>query len=105
MSLKDLQDHGILLPQEEWGLHDLHTSVNKPRLVAAFIFGIVAVSLMYFGAGQTLTFIGMVMFIGFLGWITHISVKAVEVQAAQFAEEREAAHLEDAPLPGESSPE
>lgn len=102
MSLKDLQEHGILLPQEEWGVHDLHTSVNKPRLVASFLFGIIAVGLMYFGGGETLTFVGMVMFILFMGWITRISLKAVEVQAAQFAEEREGAHLEDEPLPGET---
>jgi steroid 5-alpha reductase family enzyme len=102
MSLKDLDEHGILLPEEEWGVHDLHTSVNKPELVTSMLFGLASVATMYFGGGETITFVGMVMFILFMGWITRLSVKAIKVQAAQFAEEREAAHLEDEPLPGES---
>ncbi|MFW5868486.1 MAG: hypothetical protein ACOCX2_11755 [Armatimonadota bacterium] len=105
MSLKDLQEHGILLPEEEWGVHDLHTSVNKPLLIVALLFGVAAVVMMYFGGGQTPTFVGMVMFIAFMGWITQISLKAIDVQAAQFAEERQEAHMEGEPLPGESAPQ
>ena len=89
MSLKDLQDHGILLPKEEWGVHDLHTSVNEVELVLCFLFGAASLGMMYFGAGEMITFVGMVLFIIFLGWITHVSVKAIEVQAAQFIEEHE----------------
>lgn len=108
MSLKDLQQAGVLLPQEEWGVHDLHTSVNKPMLVAALTVGLASVVVMYLGAGSTLTFIGGAIFIGFMAWITHISIKAVNVQAAQFAEEHEH-FLEEHPdaadrLPGESPP-
>ncbi|MFP4250521.1 MAG: hypothetical protein ACLFU7_12760, partial [Armatimonadota bacterium] len=40
-------------------------------------------------AGQALTFVGTVLFIIFLGWITRVSVKGIERQAAQFAEEHE----------------
>ena len=29
-----------MLPKEEWGVHDLHTSVNKPLLVAALAVGL-----------------------------------------------------------------
>ncbi|MFW6437861.1 MAG: hypothetical protein ACOCZ7_02500 [Armatimonadota bacterium] len=101
MSLKDLQDHGILLPQEEWGVHDLHTSVNKPLLIVSLLFGLAAVVMMYLGGGQAFTFVGMVMFIVFMGWITQISLKAIDVQAAQFAEERQEADMEGDPLPGE----
>ncbi|MGI5820088.1 MAG: hypothetical protein ACOX9R_18540 [Armatimonadota bacterium] len=89
MSLKDLQEHGILLPKAEWGVHDLHTSVNEMELIACLAFGAVTLGMMYFGAGQTLTFVGMVLFIAFLGWITRVSVKGIELQAAQFAEEHE----------------
>jgi hypothetical protein len=89
MSLKDLQEAGVLLPKEEWGVHDLHTSVNKPLLVAALAVGLGAVVMMYLGAGGTLTFVGTAVFVGFMVWITHISIKAVDVQAAQFAEEHE----------------
>ena len=88
MSLKDLHQAGVLLPRDEWGVHDLHTSVNKPRLAAALLVGLASVVAMYVGAGGTLTFIAGGLFIAFMAWITHISVKAVNVQAAQFAEER-----------------
>ncbi|MEA3400718.1 MAG: hypothetical protein U9R79_05665 [Armatimonadota bacterium] len=104
MSLKDLREAGVLLPQDEWGVHDLHTSVNKPMLIAALLFGLAAVVIMYVGGGRMLTFVGGLMFVVFMAWITHISVKAVNVQAAQFEEEREAAHLhEGEPLPGEEN--
>ncbi len=92
VSLRDLQQAGVLLPRDEWGVHDLHTSVNKPMLIAAFVLGIVAVAMMYLGGGNTITFIGGGLFIGFMAWITHISVRAVDVQAAQFAEEQRLAH-------------
>lgn len=109
MSLKDLQQTGVLLPQEEWGVHDLHTSVNKPMLVAALTVGLASVVAMYVGQGGTLTFVGGAVFIGFMAWITHISVKAVNVQAAQFAQEHEQ-FLDEHPdaedrLPGESPPD
>lgn len=108
MSLKDLQEAGVLLPPEEWGAHDLHTSVNKPQLVAALLLGLASVVMMYVGGGRTLTFIGGVVFIAFMAWITHISLKAVDVQAAQFAEEH-ARFLEEHPdaedrLPGQFPP-
>lgn len=108
MSLKDRQQAGVLLPQEEWGVHDLHTSVNKPMLVAALTVGLASVVAMYLGAGSTLTFVGGAVFIGFMAWIPHISIKAVNVQAAQFAQEHEQfldehPEAEDA-LPGESAP-
>ncbi|MGM0491592.1 MAG: hypothetical protein ACQER1_01500 [Armatimonadota bacterium] len=89
MSLKDLEEHGILLPKEEWGVHDLHTSVNEAELVACLLFGGVTLTLMYIGDGEALTFVGTVLFIIFLGWITHVSVKGIEMQAAQFAAEHE----------------
>lgn len=89
MSLKDLQDHGILLPKEEWGVHDLHTSVNETELILCVLFGFVTLAMMYLGGGEALTFVGTVLFIGFLGWITHVSIKGIEMQAAQFAEEHE----------------
>jgi len=103
MSLKNLQDAGVLLPKEEWGVHDLHTSVNKPRLLASLALGLASVIMMYLGNGSALTFVGAALFLAFMVWITHISIRAVHVQSAQFREEREAAHLEDAPLPGETT--
>ncbi len=95
MSLKDLQRTGVLLPKEEWGAHDLHTSVNKPMLVASLLLGLASVAMMYLGAGTAPTFVGGGLFLIFMGWITHISVTAVNAQAAHFAEERRALHHEE----------
>jgi len=94
VSLKDLQRTGVLLPKEEWGAHDLHSSVNKPMLVASLLLGLASVAMMYLGGGAALTFVGGGLFIIFMGWITHISVKAVGVQAAHFAQERQALYAE-----------
>ena len=102
MSLKNLQDAGVLLPKEEWGVHDLHTSVSKPRLLASLALGLASVVMMYLGNGSGLTFVGAALFLAFMVWITHISLRAINVQSDQFREEREAAHLEDALLPGEA---
>jgi len=104
VSLKDLQDAGVLLPEDEWGVHELHTSVNKPQLIAALALGLFSVILMYIGGGRALTFIGSGLFLIFMGWITYISVHAVKVQSAQFDRERHDAHMhEGEPLPGEEA--
>jgi len=78
----------MLLPREEWGKHDLHTTVNRAALLASLLLGLASVVLMYAGAGGFLTLAGVALFLIFMGWITHISIRAVERQAAQFAEER-----------------
>ena len=105
MSLKDLQRTGVLLPKEEWGAHDLHTSVNKPMLVASLLLGVASVAMMYLGGGPALTFVGGGRFLVFMGWITHISLKAVEVQAAHFAQERRALHAEESAAEPEATDE
>jgi hypothetical protein len=97
VSLRDLNDSGMLLPKEEWGSHGTHTTANPAAMVAALLLGALSIALIYFGAGGTVTLIGICLFLGFMGWITWISIKAVERQAARFAEEA----AQDAP-PGDT---
>ncbi len=105
MSLKDLREAGVLLPQEEWGTHDLHSTVNRPALLLTGLLGVAAIASMYLGGGRTLTFIGAGLFVVFMGCITYLSLKAVDAQAARF--EREHAEIAQDPsqpaLPGQRS--
>jgi len=90
VSLKDLEELGVLLPEEDWGTHELHSAVNKPALVLAGLLGVMAVVLMYNGSGGTLTFVGSGLFLVFMAWVTHISISAIDRQAADFDPGREA---------------
>lgn len=80
MSMKDLEEMGILLPQEKWGKADLHTSVNKPQLVVSGLLAVVAVIMAYAGNGGTLTWVGVLLLFVCLGWFTRISLRAADVQ-------------------------
>ena len=84
MSLRELNDSGMLLPKEEWGAHDLHSTVSRLGLVAALILGLVSIALMYLGAGGKVTMIGIVLFLVFMVWITQISVTAVDQLGERF---------------------
>ena len=89
MSIRELTEAGMLLPKDEWGRHDMHTTVNKVAMVGSLLLGLASVVTMYLGGGGMVTIVGAVGFIGFMAWITWISVKAVDAQADQFAEEQE----------------
>jgi len=79
----------VLLPREEWGQHDLHTTVNKSALTIVMIVGIAGLVMMYVGDGKALTFGGVGLFIVFMWQITRISLAAIERQVERFKETRE----------------
>ena len=83
MSMKDLEEMGILLPENKWGQSDLHTTVDKIQLGASGLLALGAVILGYMGNGGLLTWVGVGMFFIFVAWFTRISLKAVEVQNDQ----------------------
>ncbi len=89
MSLRNLQKHNVVLPEEEWGIHDLSTNVKRIQLIVCLLFGAVTLGMMYYGGGGLITFIGTGLFMLFMAWITHISVKGVDDQAEEFLTERE----------------
>jgi len=70
LSLRDLRQLGVLLPKEEWGQHDLRTTVNKGALAIVMIVGIAGLMI-------------------FMWQITRISLAAIELQVERFRETRE----------------
>jgi hypothetical protein len=89
MSLKDLEELGVLLPKDQWGAYALHSTVSRPALVSAGLLGAMAIVVMYAGNGGTFTFVGAGLFLAFMAWITHISIRAIDRQAGQFQQEHE----------------
>ena len=80
MSIRDLKEMGILLPEEKWGQFDLTTSLNKPRLFTALVLGLVSAIAIYVGKGEALTWVGVGLYFVFVFWLTRIFLKGVAVQ-------------------------
>jgi hypothetical protein len=80
MSKEDLENMGVLLPEEQWGKHALTTTVNKPLLIAIGVMTMISVVLMYWGNGNFLTWLGVALFLTMLSGFTFVSIKAVEKQ-------------------------
>ena len=96
MSLRELNDSGMLLPKDEWGSHALGSTVSSFGLLAALFLGLVSIAMMYLGAGGTVTMVGIVLFLIFMVWITQISVGAVDRLGERFdAEAHSSASDED----------
>ena len=80
MSLRDLEEMGILLPQDKWGQLDLHTSVNKVQLVGAALLAAVGAIMGYAGNGGPVTWVGVALLLVFFAWFTWLSMTAVDAQ-------------------------
>lgn len=88
MGLEDLKEQDILLPEEEWGEHRLETTVPEIPVAVIFLLSAVGCVLTYIGDGNTLTWIGIVLFfIAFFG-IVWICDRAVRKQRERFKKER-----------------
>ncbi len=85
MSLEDLERAGVLLPRDEWGKRDLHTTVNKPLLGVTGATAAISALLMYFGGGGLFTWIGVGLYFVVLFGFTLVSLRAVEKQVSQSA--------------------
>lgn len=70
-----LQEQGILRPVSERFTGALETGVNTIQLLVSGILAVIAVSLIYIGDGETLTWVGSVLFIFTLLWFTWISIR------------------------------
>lgn len=88
MSQEDLERHGVLLPREEWGAHQLETTVSERWLALAFALAVGSLCVIYFGAGGTWTWIGLVTFLIALYWIVWICDRAVVRQRRRTRQER-----------------
>ncbi len=72
-----LQEQGILRPPSERSSSDLHTHVNTWELLVTGVLGIISSTLMYWGSGETWTWVGAVLFLVTLAGFTYISTQAV----------------------------
>ncbi|MGK7313421.1 MAG: hypothetical protein ACN0LA_14490 [Candidatus Longimicrobiales bacterium M2_2A_002] len=89
MSMEDLREHGVLLPEEEWGEHRLETTVPQGRLATGFVIAVLGLLSIYFGAGGLWTWVGLVVFLVALYWIIWVCDRAVVAQRERFRHERE----------------
>jgi membrane protein implicated in regulation of membrane protease activity len=91
MSMEDLREHGVLLPEREWGEHRLETTVAQGPLLAAFLVAVLAVVAIYLGAGGTWTWIGLVVFLVAIFTVVWICDRAIVRQRERTRRERRAA--------------
>lgn len=83
MSKEDLENMGVLLPEEEWGKHALTSTVNKPLLIVIGVITMVALVIMYWGNGSAWTWLGVVLFLTMLSGFTLLSIRAVKKQTRE----------------------
>ena len=83
MSEEDLENMGVLLPEEQWGKHAIRTTVNKPLLIAICVMTMISVGFMYGGNGNFLTWLGVALFLTMLSGFTLLSISAVEKQSRE----------------------
>lgn len=88
MSLEDLQEHGVLLPEEEWGDHELETTVAEWPLLALFAVAVGALVLSYLGDGNLWTAVGIIAFLVSLFAIIGLCDRAVRKQRRRVRRER-----------------
>ena len=88
MSIDDLREQGVLLPEEEWGQHELETTVHVLPLAAGFTVAVASLVVIYLGDGGTLTWVGSGVFLVALYAVTWMCDRAVLRQRERFREER-----------------
>lgn len=80
MTLEHLEEVGALLPEEEWGEHDLETTASRPGMIVTGLVSVAAGAGMYLGGGSALTWICAGAFIVDLAVFTWLSMRAVDAQ-------------------------
>lgn len=88
MTLEDLREHDVLLPEEEWGSHELKSTTRQPALLVLLVTATAALVLAYLGDGGVGTWIGTAAFLLCLGAITWLCDRAVSRQRRRSRRER-----------------
>jgi peptidoglycan/LPS O-acetylase OafA/YrhL len=89
MSMEDLRDQGVLLPEEEWGKHKLETTVPQRTLAVLLLVAVAGLVMAYLADGGLLTWIGMGAFLVLLYVVTWVVDRSVTRQRRRVREERE----------------
>jgi membrane protein implicated in regulation of membrane protease activity len=88
MTMEDLREHGVLLPEEEWGTHRLETTVPEWPLAVMLLAAAVLWVVAYLGDGGTSTWIAIGGYLILVFAVTWICDRAVRGQRERFREER-----------------
>lgn len=91
MSLEDLKEQGILIPEEEWGEHRLKTTVPQVAFAILFLISVAGCVMAYYGDGNSLTWIGIVVFFVAFFVMIWLNDRAVTRQRERFEKEHEEA--------------
>lgn len=101
MSLDELKDQGVLLPEQEWGTHALRPTVSRWGLLAALLVAAGALVLAYLGDGGGWTWAGVALFLAAFFAATVLCDRAVERQRERTEAERREAR--SSPRPNRTS--
>lgn len=88
MTIEDLREQDVLLPEEEWGSHRLETTVPEWPLAGAFLVAAASLVAAYVGDGGMPTWIGIGVFLAMIYVITGLVDRAVTRQRERFQRER-----------------
>jgi len=88
VSIDDLREQGVLLPEEEWGEHALETTVHVLPLAVGFAVAAASLAVIYLGDGGILTWVGSAIFLVALYAVVWMCDQAVLRQRERFREER-----------------
>lgn len=102
MTLEDLREHDVLLPEDEWGIHRLASTTRELPLLGLLLLAAAAVATAYLGDGGRWTWVGVGTFLACLGGITWICDRAILRQRRRSRRERREAGP-DAPEVGAGS--
>ena len=85
MALEELEEQGVLLPEERWGEHELSTTVARWPLATTFALGVAALAAAYLGDGGPWTWVGIGTFLAALYAATILCDRAIERQRERMA--------------------
>lgn len=90
MTIEDLREHGVLLPESEWGTHRLESTTRGLPMLAAFAVAAASLALAYLGDGGAWTWTGTGGVLACLLAITWMCDRAVRRQRRRVRRERAA---------------
>lgn len=88
MSIEDLKEQNILLPNDEWGKHKQDTTVSQIPVLILFLLSAASCILAFLANGSTWTWISVIVFfLAFYG-IVILCDRAILKQRERFKKEK-----------------
>ncbi len=88
MTFEDLEEQGVILPEEEWGQHELQTTVRRVPLAIAFLGAVAGWVAALLGGGGPVTWAGVAAFLTMLLAVTWLCDRGVVRQRHRVEEVR-----------------